>query len=86
MPFLGSCEVCQKPVRNYRGLAQHLRFNQDPAHQALRVRWVRWKTGRKKGTQTQQDVGLVHLLGTLQRLETCSRVYRNWWPKEELTY
>jgi len=43
MDFLGECEVCGKIVRNYRGLAGHLRHNQDPEHQDLKVRWHAWR-------------------------------------------
>lgn len=43
MRFLGSCEICGKAVHTYRGLGQHLRFNQDKAHQTLKARWYAWR-------------------------------------------
>lgn len=43
LPFLGSCEVCGKAIRNYRGLAGHLRHNQDQAHRELKQRWHAWR-------------------------------------------
>ena len=42
MIFLGSCEVCGKTIRTYRGLSQHLRFNTDTAHQDLKNRGHAW--------------------------------------------
>lgn len=47
MPFLGSCEVCQKTVRTWRSLAGHLRHNTDEAHQELRQRWLSWRSTQK---------------------------------------
>lgn len=44
LPFLGSCEVCQKVLLNYRSLAGHLRHNKDPQHVALGERWHQWKS------------------------------------------
>jgi hypothetical protein len=44
MQFLGLCEICQKPVRNYRALGQHLRRNLDAAHQDLHRRWDLWRS------------------------------------------
>jgi len=43
MFFLGSCSVCGKKVRTYRGLGQHLRFNTDKPHQELKRRWYAWR-------------------------------------------
>lgn len=43
MRFLGSCEVCGKVSRNYRALSQHLRFQKDSEHQALKARWHAWR-------------------------------------------
>lgn len=43
MNFLGSCRVCGRPIHNYIGLAQHLRFHSDPEHQALKSDWFAWK-------------------------------------------
>lgn len=42
-PFLGSCEVCQKTLLNYRSLAGHLRHNPDPDHVALSAKWRAWQ-------------------------------------------
>ena len=49
MQFLGACEVCNKVVHTYRGLGQHLRFNEDAEHQALKERWYAWR-GEYKAT------------------------------------
>lgn len=43
MEFLGSCQVCGKVIHNYRGLAGHLRHNQDPSHQHLKASWLAWR-------------------------------------------
>jgi len=43
MRFLGSCEVCKKAIHTYRGLGQHLRFNTDDEHRALKTRWHGWR-------------------------------------------
>lgn len=48
MKFLGSCEVCGKVVHNYRGLAGHLRHNQDAAHAALRTAWLEWRSAHPR--------------------------------------
>jgi len=43
MKFLGQCEVCGRKVPTYRSLGQHLRHNQDAAHQQLREKWDTWR-------------------------------------------
>ena len=43
MRFLGACEVCNKVVHTYRGLGQHLRFNEDAGHKSLKERWLAWR-------------------------------------------
>lgn len=62
MPFLGSCEVCGKQVRTYRGLAGHLRHNSDPQHAELKCRWVAFKAthheafrGKSPATRAQRQ-------------------------------
>lgn len=47
MRFLGTCEVCNQTIHTYRGLGQHLRFNEDAAHQALKERWYAWRAEYK---------------------------------------
>jgi len=43
VPFLGCCEVCERPLRTYRSLSNHLRHNTDAAHQDLKRRWHAWR-------------------------------------------
>lgn len=49
MQFLGACDVCNKALHTYRGLGQHLRFNEDAEHQSLKERWYFWR-GEYKAT------------------------------------
>jgi len=44
MSFLGSCKVCGKLLRSYRGVASHLRPDRvNAAHGPLREEWLRWR-------------------------------------------
>lgn len=61
LPFLGSCEVCDKPLRNYRGLAGHLRHNTDAAHRELKQRWAVWKSEYRATLRCRKCGGLFKI-------------------------
>lgn len=46
--------MCSKEIRNYRGLAGHLRHNQDAAHKELKLKWCAWKKSFRKALRCRK--------------------------------
>lgn len=78
LPFIGPCEVCQKEIRNYRGLAGHLRHNQDVAHEELSLKWHAWKKSFRKALRCRK-CGVVWVIvnpsDKCGRCPKCQEVY-----------
>ena len=74
MRFLGPCEVCGKKIHTYRGLGQHLRFNVDKDHQALKARWHTWKGQYKAILRCRKCGGLWDVQdSSLRHAKRCPR-------------